>query len=615
MNMYIKKYVWMIICIATCYILVGDFDAHAIEENKIASNNEQSDYVLVEKGTHLYTKKGTDTGVKLTRSLSFSYKKSTMKGFYTIEVGEQSYLVKEEDAPFLTENKIKIENKKNLFLKTKKSYTIYEDASLKSSVLWRGNESTTFKVLQNKGTFLIVQIGNQKGFINTKDFVIQYTKQNYELLEKQTIIQVKNSKKTRIGTVVAGAVVHVVKFDQQYAYLQTGKTTFVVAKSSLLPTKRSVSFNKQQAQKYPVTIFSEKNHAVYNKKGIKIGEIAKGKAIALINVVNGKGLIRFANYTGYVSLTNYTHNNLVDGSKAISYNLYAYQLSVLAAMYPKQTQRIKIGESVQGRAIYAFKLGTGKKEIYMDASTHAREHMTTNVLMKMIDTYTKAYTTQNKLYNYDVEKVLNTTSIWFVPMVNPDGVMLVQQGLKSVQEPYKQKVLKANDGSKNFARYKSNIRGVDLNRNYNVAWKATSTSIKKPYYKAYKGPSAVSEPETKAMVNFVKKHSFKTYLAYHSSGQLQYWYYNQSVKQKKRDYYLVQKIYNVTKYNPVTSTGIANGSGAGQDWFVSTFKRPGITIEIAPYVGETTVPHKYWSSVWNKNKSVGLLAAKEAAGR
>lgn len=199
-------------------------------------------------------------------------------------------------------------------------------------------------------------------------------------------------------------------------------------------------------------------------------------------------------------------------------------------------------------------------------------------------------------------------------MVNPDGVMLVQQGLKSVQTAYKKTVVKVNGGSDNFSYYKSNIRGVDLNRNYNVAWKATS-STKTTSYKAYKGRTAVSEPETKAMVRFVKIYSFKTYLTYHSSGQLQYWYYNQSVKQKKKDYALVQKIYNVTKYRPVISTRIAAGSGAGQEWFVSAFKKPGITIEIAPYVGEKAVPHHYWSSVWNKNKSVGLLVGKEANTR
>lgn len=52
-----------------------------------------------------------------------------------------------------------------------------------------------------------------------------------------------------------------------------------------------------------------------------------------------------------------------------------------------------------------------KKEIYIDASTHVREHMTANVVMEMIDTYTAAYINEKKLYGYDVKKVLNTTSI------------------------------------------------------------------------------------------------------------------------------------------------------------------------------------------------------------
>lgn len=51
-------------------------------------------------------------------------------------------------------------------------------------------------------------------------------------------------------------------------------------------------------------------------------------------------------------------------------------------------------------------------------------------------------------------------------MINSDGVTLVQHGLKSVSVTYRNKVLAANGGSHNFQRYKANMRGGDLNRNY-----------------------------------------------------------------------------------------------------------------------------------------------------
>lgn len=370
-----------------------------------------------------------------------------------------------------------------------------------------------------------------------------------------------------------------------------------------------------KASPYTMQLKAEKTNTVYNASGKKIGTLAKGTNVKLINHTKKQGVIHFNASQGYVNLNNYKHYSVVNGSKAISYEQYRYYVEVLALLYPEAVTLKKIGKSADGRTIYAYRLGKGKKEVYIDASTHAREHMTTNVVMAMIDTYTKGYINKKKLANYDVEKLLNDVSIWFVPMVNPDGVMLVQQGLSSVSAEKRAKVLKYNGNSKNFARYKANIRGVDLNRNYNVAWKQTATSPNTRSYQFYKGPSAVSEPETKAMVKFVKAHDFKSYIAYHSAGEILYWKYNQNAAQLAQHRLLVTQIQQSTGYRPDNTTGVVSGSGAGQDWFVATTKKPGITIEIAPYAGNQPVPNSQWPSVWKKNKYVGLIVAKEAVAR
>jgi len=365
---------------------------------------------------------------------------------------------------------------------------------------------------------------------------------------------------------------------------------------------------------YPMTLKATTTNTLYDDTGKAIRKISKGTTVTLQQMTAKKGYIIIGKNKGYVSLKNYRHIDAVDGSQSMSYAHYTYILRVFAQMYPDAVKLQKIGESVDGRGIYAFKLGTGKKEIYIDASTHAREHMTTNVLMEMIDTYTKSYVRGTTLYGYNVKKVLDQTSIWFVPMVNPDGVMLVQQGLGSVSKSRQKSVLAINNGSTNFARYKANIRGVDINRNYNVDW-SKYRSPSNPSYQFYKGKTPVSEPETKALVRFVKQHQFKTYLAYHSSGQVLYWRYKQTAKQEVIDRKVVQLVKQVTGYTPINDSGISNGSGAGQDWFVAKMKQPGITVEIAPAVGQRPVPHAYWPAVWQKNKTVGLLTANEASTR
>ncbi|MER1984416.1 MAG: peptidase M14 [Solibacillus sp.] len=48
-----------------------------------------------------------------------------------------------------------------------------------------------------------------------------------------------------------------------------------------------------------------------------------------------------------------------------------------------------------------------------------------------------------------------------------------------------------------------------------------------------------------------------------------------------------------------------------QDWFIAEFKKPALTIETSPYVGDTVVPLSNWPRIWAQRNYVGLLAAKE----
>ena len=62
-----------------------------------------------------------------------------------------------------------------------------------------------------------------------------------------------------------------------------------------------------------------------------------------------------------------------------------------------------------------------------------------------------------------IGELLEQTTFIYVPLVNPDGVDLVLNGLSSVSEIYKNKPYL---DEKKFSNWKSNINGVDLNKNY-----------------------------------------------------------------------------------------------------------------------------------------------------
>jgi hypothetical protein len=72
--------------------------------------------------------------------------------------------------------------------------------------------------------------------------------------------------------------------------------------------------------------------------------------------------------------------------------------------------------------------------------------------------------------------------LWLVPTLNPDG---------------------------NARRTRGNGRGVDLNRNFPYAWQYD------PDRRYYSGPSAASEPETKALVSFLRSYHPKVELIFH----------------------------------------------------------------------------------------------------
>jgi len=118
-----------------------------------------------------------------------------------------------------------------------------------------------------------------------------------------------------------------------------------------------------------------------------------------------------------------------------------------------------------GKPIYVIKLGRGPNKVFYSGSFHANEWITTSVLMKFVEDYCKAYVNRSNLYNYPIRNLFNRTSIYIMPMVNPDGVDLVTGNLE-VSSPYYQKALNIANQFPSIPfpdGWKANLNGVDLN--------------------------------------------------------------------------------------------------------------------------------------------------------
>lgn len=281
----------------------------------------------------------------------------------------------------------------------------------------------------------------------------------------------------------------------------------------------------------------------------------------------------------------------------------------LAKAYPDLIAYESLGQTKYGRELYAIKLGRGEAVLFLNGSHHAREWMTTPLLMEMIDTYASAYINNKKISTYDVRSLLDSISIWMVPMVNPDGVTLSQQGTVGLSEELAATLRKYNGNSSNFNRWKANMQGIDLNRQYHAYWSSIENAAVSPWYQNYKGAMPGQAPEVQMMMDFTHKIDPEMTISYHSSGEIIFWHFRTLPQHLVRDKNIANDLHKLTGYSLVNPE--KNPSGGGyKDWFIEQFGRPGFTIEIGKYAGEKSIPLNQFNSIWTKNKDVGLYAAR-----
>lgn len=303
--------------------------------------------------------------------------------------------------------------------------------------------------------------------------------------------------------------------------------------------------------------------------------------------------------------------SIVNPKQVYSYQQMERDIKKLADTYPDLIEYHIIGESEFGRPIYAVSLGNGLSTSYINGSNHAREWITTNLTMYMIDQYAKAYSERRSIGGYDVRSWLDKHQMWFVPMINPDGVMLQQQGLPSVPSGEHASVVFMNNNSFNLKRWKANGKGIDLNRQFNANWANLANSPGRPSFANYKGKAPHTAKEVKAVLELTEKIKPEMAVSYHSSGQILFWNFHQQGAQLTRDRSHARAIGQMTGYS-LMGRPSSTGGGGYTDWFIQEYKKPAFTPELGTFVGATNVPLSQFDRIWNQNRLVGLYIARES---
>ena len=167
-----------------------------------------------------------------------------------------------------------------------------------------------------------------------------------------------------------------------------------------------------------------------------------------------------------------------------------------------------------------------KPAILLTGAHHAREVMSVQLPLYAMLRMLHGYVHNDKHY----VDLLVQNKYYVIPVVNVDGLSYIEE------EWNKNKELKNKRKNMNPTLLKYDLcedlteSGVDLNRNYAVDWHKPGGNSPDPCAESYRGTAPFSEPETRAIRDFLISHQDEIKFVYnfHSYGNMYLWPYNGS---------------------------------------------------------------------------------------
>jgi len=271
----------------------------------------------------------------------------------------------------------------------------------------------------------------------------------------------------------------------------------------------------------------------------------------------------------------------------------------LGLRYGEITELREIGKSVDGHSILALGIGNGKDNVLILGGMHGREAITSVLLLDQIEEILIAYTSEDTYSygGYQTKKILDDVCLWFVPLMNPDGAEIsMNRGITLDNQVLLKSIVQEEQ---DLGKWKANLNGVDLNRNFTQDKFGTLED----YGYAYNpGPKPFSEPETRAIVDFTNEKNFVGALNVHAAGEIIYW----DIPYEG----IAQRLSNITGYSLVPPS--ENPPMATYDtWYFSETGNPVLTIEIGEGFLLGPMEFEKYDGLWEKNWLTPIVFARE----
>ncbi len=310
------------------------------------------------------------------------------------------------------------------------------------------------------------------------------------------------------------------------------------------------------------------------------------------------------------------HTVIVDTrSQHYTHQRMMAELDSLAGLYPECVRYTIADTTHEGRPIPLVVFGNpdAPRHVMVQAAMHAREYLSAQMVMAMLENYAYMYHHDKKINGLGVRPLFSEVCFTILPMVNPDGVSISQKGIDgALTTPTLEWLTQMVDSGRDCTRIKSNARGVDINRNFPNGFAVAEGLRNVKDFDFYPGQAPLSEIESQLMMRTAQLHDYTCFLNYHTSGNLVYYGCgNAADNVNALAQKMAQLIENHTGF-PGYGPDSAAPNGSWADEVEVRFLRPSATIELGTY---SPVPVKEFPKLLRKNMPIWAdLASKVSKG-
>ncbi len=280
-------------------------------------------------------------------------------------------------------------------------------------------------------------------------------------------------------------------------------------------------------------------------------------------------------------------------------------LTGLSVRYPF-TVTHTMGESVLGRPISLMGAGRGERQLFVNAAHHANEWITTPLVLKFLEDYLSAYVNGGTILGRNAADLFDAVTLYVAPLVNPDGVDLVNGAIDLESPAYENAVrIAGNYPSIPFpSGWKANIEGTDLNLNYPAKWEEArrikfEQGFVSPAPRDYVGTAPLSAKESLAVYSHTLEHDFIMSISYHTQGKVIFWKFEDiEPPEGKR---IGEAMADASGYR-LTDVPYESSFAGYKDWFILNYGRPAYTVEAG--VGVNPLPLSQFDTIYRDNSAL-----------